>query len=70
MQMCVSATACFNCPYCHCFSSYIQLKFTYNTSTKPLNYRLSYLCVLTVPLIGDQTKLFNVFPDNDSSDSL
>ena len=35
--------------------------------TKLLNYRLSYLCVLTVPLIGDQMELF---PDNDSSNSL
>ena len=35
--------------------------------TELLYNRLSYVCTLTVPLIGDQV---NLFPENDSSNSL
>ena len=60
----------FQLPLLSLFFIIYSVKVHIQYFTKPLNYRLSYLCVLPVPLIGDQTKLFHVFPDNDSSDSL
>ena len=65
---CVCVGCClFQLPLLSLFFIIYSVKVHIQYFTKLLNYRLSYLCVLTVPLIGDQMELF---PDNDSSNSL